>query len=398
MNCLICSNPVSPFLFLGKQPIANGFLNPDQFSQEYFFELEVAFCKLCCMVQLVNQPDREKMFHENYAFFSSTSRHMADHFEDFANDVIEKYRPEFVVEIGSNDGIMLKHFAKAGIKHLGIEPSRNVAEVARENSINTISCFFDESVARDIEEDDGQADVILAANVMAHISDLHSVMSGVKSLLKPTGLLIFEDPYMGDILSKTSYDQIYDEHAFFFSLISISYLVNQHGMEVIDVSPQDTHGGSMRYTIANKDKHQKNHRVKDLMLKEYMYGLDKLDTYIDFAINVTDSQHELIDLLTKIKAEGGNIVGYAATAKSATVTNFCGIGPDFIDYICDTTPIKQGKFSPGAHIPVRPYQDFLDNPPTHALLFAWNHTQEIMEKEKDYKGKWIVYVPEVKVL
>ena len=396
-ECLICKSPISPFIDFGKQPIANGFVSQKN-THQYFFDMKVAFCPNCCMVQLVEQPDRERMFHENYAFYSSTSKHMATHFERFANDVIEKYKPEFVVEIGSNDGIMLKHFAKKGIKHLGIEPSSNVANVAIENAVDTISCFFDEQVALDVEEDDGKADVILSANVMAHIPDLHSVIKGFKTLLKPDGVLIFEDPYLGDILEKTSYDQIYDEHAFYFSLGSLTWLFEQHGMTIIDVSPQDVHGGSMRYTVANTGIYHVQNSVYDLVEKECQSGLYSQDTYETFKKNVELSRSRLLETLIQIKLEGGSIVGYAATAKSATVTNFCGIGPDIIDYICDTTPIKQGKLSPGAHIPVRPHQDFLDNPPTHALLFAWNHTKEIMEKETGFNGKWIVYVPEVKIL
>ena len=215
MSCLVCKGETSKFLDLGKQPIANGFLTPEQFKDEYFFNMEVALCKTCSMVQLVSQPDRSRMFHENYAFYSSTSSHMASHFERFANEVIRDYgltKDSFVLEIGSNDGIMLRHFAKNGIGHLGVEPSANVAKVAEAQGINTVSCFFDDNFGAY-----RKADVILAANVLAHISDIHSVMRGVKRLLKPNGVLIFEDPYMGDILAKTSYDQIYDEHAFFFS-------------------------------------------------------------------------------------------------------------------------------------------------------------------------------------
>lgn len=394
-ECLICKNPISPFISFGKQPIANGFLNPDQFDSEYFFDMNVAFCSNCCMVQLTEQPDRSKMFHENYAFYSSTSKHMATHFEKFANDVIEKYKPEFVVEIGSNDGIMLKHF---GCRVVGVEPSKNVADMAIANFVPTLSEFFDESLAEIMVGGHGQADVILSANVLAHISDIHSVIRGVKKLLKPSGVFIFEDPYLGDILEKTSYDQIYDEHAFFFSLGSLTWLFEQHGMEIIDVSHQDTHGGSMRYTVANTGIYQVQDSVNELVEKECAAELYNAETYEKFRQSVESSRISLLYKLNEIKQSGGNIVGYAATAKSATITNYCGIGPDLIDFICDTTPIKQGKFSPGAHIPVKPYQEFLDNPPTHALLFAWNHTKEIMEKEKDYKGKWLVYVPEVKVL
>ena len=394
-ECLICNNPIEPFIDFGKQPIANGFLTPEQFKDEYFFDMKVAFCPNCYMVQLTEQPDRNKMFHKNYAFYSSTSSHMAKHFEKFAKDVTEKYKPEFVVEIGSNDGIMLRHFT---CSRLGIEPSSNVAQVARDNGIQTVSRFFDEKLAQHIVDTNGQADVILAANVLAHISDIHSVIRGVKNLLKPEGVFIFEDPYLGDILSKTSYDQIYDEHAFYFSLGSLTWLFEQHGMTIIDVSPQDVHGGSMRYTVANTGIYQVQDSVHELVEKECEARLYSKETYEQFRFNVEQSRLDLLDALNILKRQGCQVVGYAATAKSATVLNYCGIGSDLIEYICDTTPIKHGKFSPGAHIRVKPYQEFLDNPPDYALLFAWNHTREIMDKEKDYKGKWIVYVPKVRIL
>lgn len=396
MKCLVCQNPIAPFLDFGKMPIANGFLTQDQFSSEYFYDLSVAFCDSCYMVQLTNQPHRHLMFHDNYAFYSSTSKHMAKHFEKFAEEVIADHKPSFVIELGSNDGIMLRNFNLQGIRHLGIEPSENVAKVARENGVDTISCFFDEKVAKDILEDDGQADVILAANVLCHISDIHSVIRGIKTLLKPGGVLIFEDPYLGDILAKTSYDQIYDEHAFYFSASSVSRLFKQYGMEIINVQPQETHGGSMRYTIAKEGIYAESSHVNELLTVEYVNGFHNPETYDKFRRSVEASRDSLITLLKQIKLEGGNIVGYGATSKSTTITNYCGIGR-LIDFICDTTPIKQGKYSPGVHLPVRPYQEFLDYSPTHALLFAWNHSKEIMEKEK-FGGKWITYVPEVKIL
>ncbi|MDH5222271.1 MAG: methyltransferase domain-containing protein, partial [Betaproteobacteria bacterium] len=215
-------------------PIANGFLLPEQFASEYFFELKVAHCPACGMVQLTEHVDREKMFHENYAFYSSTSKRMAEHFEQLAEDVRTRHlggKDPFVVEIGSNDGITLQHFAGAGIRHLGIEPSANVAEVARGKGVQTVCRFFDEALAREIVSEHGQADAFLGANVMCHIPYLHSVAAGIRLLLKPTGVLIYEDPYLGDIVEKTSYDQIYDEHAFYFSVASVSHLFGAHGME-----------------------------------------------------------------------------------------------------------------------------------------------------------------------
>jgi len=201
--CLVCAQSIEPFISFGRMPIANGFLTAAQFSEELFFELKAGFCDRCKMVQLIELVDQKQLFHENYAFFSSTSKRMAEHFKLFANNVIEdhlKKSDPFVVEIGSNDGIMLQYLAQAGIRHLGIEPSANVAQVAREKGINTICSFFNEKLAIDIVAEYGQADVFLGANVMCHIPYLHSVAEGIKILLKPDGLLIFEDPYLGDIV------------------------------------------------------------------------------------------------------------------------------------------------------------------------------------------------------
>lgn len=402
--CLICGSGVEAFISFGQMPIANGFLTPEEFESEYFFELRAGFCPRCKMVQLLEQPEREKMFHENYAFFSSTSKRQVHHFREFAELAIKDHLgcdDPFVVEIGSNDGIMLQNFAKRGIRHLGVEPSANVAQAAIDKGISTISEFFDEEAAKEIVKEHGQADAILAANVMCHIPYLHSVAAGIKILLKDDGVLMFEDPYLGDIVEKTSYDQIYDEHAFYFSVASISYLFEQHQMEVVDVVPQNVHGGSMRYVIAHEGTKEVSDAVKRQRSKERELGLHRPETFDKLRENIEASRANLTKVLTDLKQQGKRVVGYAATSKSTTVINYCGITPELMEFISDTTPIKQGKYSPGAHIPVRPYQEFCDNYPEYALLFGWNHAEEIMAKEQKFMqsgGKWIVYVPEVKIV
>lgn len=402
--CRICNHKLAPIMSFGDMPIANGFLSKDEFDQEYFFELAIGFCPQCFMVQLLEQPDREVMFHENYAFFSSTSMRMRDHFQRYAEWVIQTYLPAenpFVVEIGSNDGIMLQFFAQRGIHHLGAEPSANVAQVAIQKGIQTEIAFFDEALAEKIVREHGQADAILAANVICHIPYLHSVVKGVKKLLKPEGVFIFEDPYLVDILQKTSYDQIYDEHVFYFSIASLASLFAQHDMEIVDVLPQNVHGGSMRYIIANKGQRQDSERVRLYRQQEEAMQIFSLDTYQQFCSHVEESRDKLMSLLREVKQSGKKVVGYAATSKSTTVINYCGITPDLVEYISDTTPIKQGKYSPGMHIPVRPYQEFTRNYPDYALLFGWNHAEEIFAKEQAFKtagGRWIVYVPQVHVI
>ncbi|PKN02172.1 MAG: SAM-dependent methyltransferase [Elusimicrobia bacterium HGW-Elusimicrobia-1] len=402
-KCRSCETPIEPFMSFGKMPIANGFLTEEQFAAEYFFEMKVASCPKCGLFQLTEQPEREKMFNENYAFFSGTSKLMAVHFKEFADDIKKKYlgNDPFVVEIGSNDGIMLKNFAESKIRHLGIEPSANVADVARASGVNTVSEFFDKDLAEKIVAQYGRANAFLGANVMCHIPYIHSVVDGIKTLLAPDGVVAFEDPYLGDVIEKTTYDQIYDEHVFLYSVNSVKYLFESHGMEVIDALPQETHGGSMRYVIANKGKRPVSERVAAQLAKEKQLGLDRPETYLKFKENCERFRSELVRLLENVRSKDKSVVGYAATSKSTTIINYCGITAGQIEYICDTTPIKQGKFSPGAHIPVKPYETFKDKYPDYALLFGYNHAKEIMAKETKFSeagGKWIVYVPDVRVL
>lgn len=405
IDCRVCKSEINPFMSFGRMPIANGFLTETDFGEEYFFDLEVAFCAHCKTFQLINQPDARQMFHENYAFFSSMSQHMQIHFQGFADMVMERVLGErddpFVVELGSNDGIMLKHYKAAGMRHLGIEPSQNVADVARAQGIETISEFFSQELAERLVDERGHADAIVCANVMCHIPDINGVAAGISRLLKPDGVLMFEDPYLGDMIEKTSYDQIYDEHVFIFSATSVSWIFGQHGLELIDVMPQTTHGGSMRYMLAPKGSHEVSENVLALIEKEQAQGLDKVETYTRFKVACEGSRSGLVSLLQGLHHEGKRVVGYGATSKSTTVLNYCGITPELIEFISDTTPIKQGKFSPGVHIPVKSYDDFASNPPDYALLFAWNHAVEIFAKEQKFRddgGKWIGYVPQVGII
>jgi methylation protein EvaC len=357
------------------------------------------------MFQLMEQPQPEKMFHEQYAFYSSTSRYMQAHFEAFAhaviNIVLAGRGDPFVVELGSNDGIMLRHFKSRGLRHLGIEPSANVSDVARAQGISTITAFFDRKLADEIVAEHGRADVILAANVMCHIPDLPGVAAGVQRLLKPDGVFVFEDPYLGDMVVKTSYDQIYDEHVFIFSATSVQRAFAPFGLELVDVMPQVTHGGSMRYTLASKDSRAASRKVDEQLAKEASLGLDKPETYVRFKANCETSRAVLMDTLERLRLQGKRIIGYGATSKSTTVTNYCGITPEHVEFISDITPMKQGRLSPGAHIPVKPYAEFIKRYPDYALLFAWNHATEISEKETGFiaaGGRWIVYVPEVAIV
>jgi methylation protein EvaC len=403
-KCLICENEIRPFIYFGQMPIANGFLRPSEYGNERRFDLRVGHCEKCSMVQLLDLVDPGALFHENYAYFSSISERMAKHFAEFAEDVRRRYlggKDPFVVEIGSNDGIMLQNFARVKMRHLGVEPSKNVADAARMKGINTISEFFNDVTAKKILDQYGPADAILGANVICHIPDFHSLAKGLKVLLAEKGVFVFEEPYLGDIIEKASYDQIYDEHVFYFCVGSLSKFFAMHDMEIIDVMPQETHGGSMRYVVARKGARTVSPAVGMFLSSEKRQGLDKPETYREFTKRVNASRDKLMNLLRDLKHKGKTVFGYGATSKSTTVTNFCGITPDLVHCITDTTPGKIGMNSPGAHIPIVPYSRFRDTPPDYALLFAWNHGGEIMAKEKDFMsrgGKFIVYVPDVEVI
>ena len=403
-TCRVCDELLVEVIDFGKQPLGNGFLSSENFDTEYFFHMRAGFCEISKMFQLIEQPSPELMFHDKYAFYSSTSKHMQDHFKTFADSLMDSGYLDnnpLIVELGCNDGILLKNFVSKGFRTLGIEPSENVAKVANSHGIETIVEFFDEKLADDIVRKYGTVDAFLSANVMCHIPDINSVASGIKKLLKPTGVLMFEDPYLGSVFEKCSYDQLYDEHVFLFSALSVEYLFNQHGLELIDVIPQETQGGSMRYVLAHKGAYIPKDSVRKQIEFEVSLGLDKTKTYYELADRIVKSKEDLVNLLKSLKNSGHRIVGYAATSKSTTILNYCGIGPDLIEYICDTTPIKQGKYSPGVHIPVVPHSVFEHDNAKYAFLFAWNHSKEIRQKEGAYVnsgGVFITHIPKVGIL
>ncbi|MDP9796813.1 methylation protein EvaC [Catenuloplanes nepalensis] len=402
-TCRICGGAVVQFLDLGRQPLSDRFRTGSETEPEYFFDLAVGACESCTMVQLMHEVPRERMFHEDYPYYSSGSAVMQKHFADTARRLLETEAtgPDpFVVEIGCNDGVMLRTVQEAGVRHLGFEPSGKVAAAARAAGLRVRGDFFEESTARAVRDGDGPADVIYAANTICHIPYLHSILRGVDALLAPDGVFVFEDPYLGDILAKTSFDQIYDEHFFLFSARSVRAMAASSGFELVDVERLPVHGGEVRYTLARAGVRRPADRVAALIAEEDAAGVTTLARLDRFATEVGRIRDDLRALLERLRAEGRRVAGYGATAKSATVTNLCGIGPDLVSCVYDTTPAKQGRLTPGTHIPVRPADEFADAEVDYALLFAWNHADEIMAKEQAFRqagGAWIQYVPHVHV-
>tara|TARA_B100001057_G_scaffold496645_1_gene598622 strand:- start:812 stop:2011 length:1200 start_codon:yes stop_codon:yes gene_type:complete len=397
MKCKITGENLNPFMSFGKMPSANGFLEKEDFNNEFFYDMEVGFSKKISLLQLNEFSNPEKVHNERYPFYTSSSLNMKNHFGNFAHWLKEKYldNGSKLIEVGSNDGTLLENFKNMNIEAIGYEPSKTIAELANKKNIKTLNKFFNSQNIQDINHFHSSVDVICSANVIAHIPDLRDVIKSVDKLLSSKGLLIFEEPYLGSMFSKVSYDQIYDEHIFMFSISSINKIFDLFDFELIDVLPQVTHGGSMRYVIGRKNKHKKSDIISKLIDDEQNKELDTIESCLKFKKACEISKKMTIEKLNKFKEDNKKICGYAATAKSTTVLNYCNVGNDIIDYICDTTKEKIGKFSPGTHIPIVPVSKFHEDNPNVAFLFAWNHKEEIFAKEKSFKengGIWFSHV------
>ena len=397
MKCKITKLPIEPFMSFGGMPIANGFLNKNEFDKEFFFNMEVGFSKNCSLFQLKEHPSPEQMFNDKYPFFTGSSEIMKLHFQNYSNYLKKDYinNNSKIIEIGSNDGTFLSNFQNSNLNYVGFEPSSNVAELAKKNGIKTINNFFGIDSLDLVKDFVKQTDVIFAANVICHIPDLIGMIKTIDQLLSKDGVFIFEEPYLGSMFEKTSYDQIYDEHIFMFSGTSVKKIFDLFDMELIDLNKQETHGGSMRYVISRKKKRIVSSNVSKILDEEKIKNLDNIESCFLFKKNCEDSKIKLNDTINKLIAGGKRIVGYAATSKSTTILNYCGIGPEMIEYICDTTKEKIGKYSPGMHIPIVSVDHFRKDNADIAYLFAWNHKTEIFAKEELFiknNGRWISHV------
>ena len=396
MICKITKKKLKPFMTFGKMPIANGFLKKKYFKKEYFFEMEVGFSKKVSLFQLNNHPKPKMMFNENYPFFTGSSKGMINHFKNYAGWIKKNYLKKNynLIEIGSNDGTFLNNFKNSKIKTLGIEPSSNVANVSKGKGIKTINNFFTYENVKKIKSLKNKTDIICAANVVCHVPNLTDLIRGVNHLLNDNGLFIFEEPYLGSMYKKTSYDQIYDEHIFMFSVNSIKKVFKLFNFELINVIPQKTHGGSMRYVVGRLGKHKINNNVLKLLKDEKKKKIDSIQGCLNFKKKCEISKKKLNKKVESILKKGKNIAGYAATSKSTTILNYCGINHKHIDFICDTTPNKINSFSPGTHIPIVSVDYYKKNIPDYTFLFAWNHKKEIFLKEKKIlkKTKWFAHI------
>ncbi len=398
-----------PIFSLGHTPLANALLTAEQLHQpEPTYPLDLAFCPHCSLVQITEIVPPAEMFGE-YLYFSSFSDTMLRHAQASAGQLLHERslnQNSLVVEIASNDGYLLRNFVAAGVPVLGIEPARNVAQVAEENGIRTRCEFFSDGLAQSLADEGMQADVILANNVMAHVPDINSVMAGIKTLLKPGGVFVMETPYVKDMIDHLEFDTIYHEHVFYYSLTALENLFRRHGLAATAVERLPIHGGSLRVTAmhieqAEEEPEDKRAAVRALLTEEAAWGVGRDDCYHRFADGVTALNTTLRAMLQDLKAQGKHLAAYGASAKGSTLLNHFGIGPEMLDFVVDRSTFKQGRYTPGTHLEIHAPEKLLEEQPDYVLLLTWNFADEILAQQAEYRrrgGRFIIPLPEPRIV
>lgn len=390
-------------LSLGKTPLANALVTASQLiDPEETYPLDFAFCPHCSLVQITETVPPEKLFRE-YLYLSSFSDTVLQNARDICANIIE-YRHldshSLVVEIASNDGYLLQNYHKQGIPVLGIEPAENIALLAQEErGISTLCEFFGEELAKQLQKQGKQADVIHANNVLAHVADLNGFVAGIALLLKDEGIAVIEVPYVKDLIDHVEFDTIYHEHLCYFSLTALDYLFCRHGLLLRDVERIPIHGGSLRLFIGKKQ--EQSVAVRQLLEEEREWGVDCQEFYLKFGAKVEQLRRDLVALLQGLKDQGKQIAGYGASAKGSTLLNYFGIGKETLDFVVDRSTVKQGRYTPGTHLPIHAPEKLLECKPDYVLLLTWNFAEEIFTQQAEFRqrgGRFIIPIPELKVV
>jgi hypothetical protein len=393
------------FLSLGMTPLANSFLrSPSEFDDEPSYPLDVYFCEDCSLVQLLDLIDPEALF-RNYIYVTGTSETIAGHNVRYAQtlaDLLKLGPGDLVIEVASNDGSLLKCFMRYGVRTLGIEPATNIAEKARRDGIETIDCFFNSTVAREVRESHGTAKAVIANNVLAHVDETQDFLRGCRELTAESGLVVVEVPYLRELIDRLEYDTIYHEHLCYFSASTLVRMCDATALSIARVDRLPIHGGSLRIYAASQEQRTSHSRdVLDLAEEECGLGLKEMTRYERFAAEVDNNRRSILGLLTTLAARGKTVAGYGAPAKGNTLLNYCGIHTGLLPYTVDKNPMKVGLYAPGMHIPVLPVSALLERQPDYVLILAWNFAEEIMRQQKQYQdrgGRFILPIPEPKVV
>jgi SAM-dependent methyltransferase len=404
-SCRFCAAPIEHVLAdLGMSPLANSYLTPEQVNaMEPFYPLRALVCSRCYLVQLEEFETPDHIF-SDYAYFSSYSSTWLEHSRRYVEETVQRFGLDgssHVVELASNDGYLLQYFHERQIPVLGIEPAANVAKIALQKGIPTLVEFFGRETARSLVPD-SRADLLLGNNVLAHVPDLNDFVGGMKILLKPGGVITMEFPHLERLVADNQWDTIYHEHFSYFSFGTARRVFAAHGLRLFDVQELPTHGGSLRIYGCHEDDVSKpeTEAARRLLEREQAAGFEDLDMYMDFGRRVQQDKREIVRFLIDLKTQGKRIVGYGAPAKGNTLLNYCGIGPDFLDYTCDLNPHKQGHFLPGSHVPIRAPDVIREDRPDVVFILPWNLKNEIMDQLsyiREWDGVFAARAPELKL-
>ena len=405
-SCRFCRATLrDTFVNLGMSPLCESFLEQSQLNQmEPFYPLHLYVCRNCFLVQLLEYVSPEELFRE-YAYFSSYSTTWLDHARSYTEQIIDQLAlsaASAVVEIASNDGYLLQCFQQRGIPVLGIEPARNVAQVAQDKGIDTITEFFGTELASSLAAEARTADLLIGNNVLAQVPDLNDFVAGVKLVLKPTGVVTMEFPHLMRLVEENQFDTIYHEHYSYFSFLTTQALLSSHGLTIYDVEELPTHGGSLRVYARHAEDSSKpiSSRATSLTAREREAGVDTLEYYGGFAGRVRNAKYNLLSFLIRAAEDGKSVVGYGAPGKGNTLLNYCGIGADSLEYTVDRSPYKQGKYLPGTHIPIHSPERIGETRPDYLLILPWNLREEIMGQMahiREWGGQFVVPIPEVTI-
>jgi SAM-dependent methyltransferase len=404
--CRSCGHAqLSPVLSLGNTPLANQLLTEAELCQEEArYPLDLAYCAACSLLQITDTVPAEFLF-SDYVYFSSFSDSMLSHARDLVTRTCAERAfgaDDLVIEIASNDGYLLQYYRDVGIKVLGVEPAQNIAVVARERGIPTITEFFGQGLAERLVSEGKTAAVVHANNVMAHVPDINGFAAGLRAVLAPEGLGLIEVPYVREMISRCEFDTIYHEHIFYFSLTALSSLFARHDLKVLDVEVIPLHGGSLLLSVAREGaRAPTSTRVAHMLDEERRLGMASSGYYEDFSRRVQALRGDLRRVLSELKSRGARLAAYGAAAKGSTLLNYAGIGRETLDFVVDRSPHKQGKFMPGVHLRIRAPAALLEERPDYVLLLTWNFKEEILAQQEAFRqrgGKFIVPLPVVAVV